>query len=85
MYDVLKEVFYWPGMQTFLKLVYIPGCLDCQRNKAPTTKPMGPLHPLLVPNGHFKSIAMDFVGPLPEEDGCNAILSIMIILAWISA
>jgi hypothetical protein len=75
-YDILKDTFYWPGMHTFLELAYIPGCLDCQWNKAPTIKTMRPLHPLPIPDGCFKSVAMDFVGPLPEEDGCNTILTI---------
>ncbi|KAJ3553691.1 hypothetical protein NP233_g12588 [Leucocoprinus birnbaumii] len=75
-YATLKEAFYWPGMRTYLERTYIPGCEDCQKNKAPTTKPVGPLHPLPVPDGRFRSIAMDFVGPLPEENGCDQILTI---------
>ncbi|KAJ3576959.1 hypothetical protein NP233_g65 [Leucocoprinus birnbaumii] len=75
-YATLKEAFYWPGMRTYLEQTYIPSCEECQKNKAPTTKPVGPLHPLPVPDGRFKSIAMDFVGPLPEENGCDQILTI---------
>ncbi|KAJ3575561.1 hypothetical protein NP233_g1018 [Leucocoprinus birnbaumii] len=75
-YTTLKDAFYWPGMRTYLEQTHIPGCEDCQKNKAPTSKPVGPLHPLPVPDGRFKSIAMDFVGPLPEENGCDQILTI---------
>jgi hypothetical protein len=36
---------------------------------------MGPLHPLPVPDGRCDSVAIDFIGPLPEDDGCNCIAS----------
>ncbi|KAJ8497106.1 hypothetical protein ONZ45_g12185 [Pleurotus djamor] len=61
--------FYWPNMRTDLETAYIPGCLDCQRNKSSTHKASGPLHPLPVPDDRFTSVAIDFVGPLPEDDG----------------
>jgi hypothetical protein len=32
-----------------LKDGYIPSCADCQCNKSQTSKPAGPLHPLLIP------------------------------------
>ncbi|KAJ3567660.1 hypothetical protein NP233_g6218 [Leucocoprinus birnbaumii] len=75
-YETLRESFYWPGMRTYLESAYIPSCLECQKNKAPTTKPVGPLHPLPVPDDRFSSIAMDFVGPFPEENGFNYLLTI---------
>jgi hypothetical protein len=39
-------------------------------------KPVGPLHPLPVPDGRFESVALDFVGLLPMEDGKDMILTI---------
>jgi len=75
-YSVIRESFYWPGMHTYLETTYIPSCEDFQRNKAPTTKPLGPLHPLPVPDGRFESIAMDFMGLLPEENRFDTILTI---------
>jgi hypothetical protein len=63
-------------MRKDLEEKYIPGCQDCQRNKSPTTKPVGPLHPLKVPDGRCESIAMDFIGPLPEDEGSDCILTI---------
>lgn len=74
-YGILREAFYWPGMCSFLENSYIPSCIDCQRNKSRTKKPSGPLHPLPVPDSRFKSVAIDFVGPFPEEDGFNTILT----------
>lgn len=75
-YDVLSDSYYWPRMKSQLEKSYIPGCDACQRNKSSTTKPPGPLHPLPIPDSRFDSIAMDQVGPLPEEDGFNGILTI---------
>ncbi|KAJ3561342.1 hypothetical protein NP233_g10248 [Leucocoprinus birnbaumii] len=53
-----------------------PAAWSARKNKAPTTKPVGPLHPLPVPDDRFSSVAMDFVGPFPEEDGFNYLLTI---------
>ncbi len=39
-------------------------------------KPAGPLHPLPIPDKHGNSIAMDFIGPLPEDEGYNCLLTI---------
>lgn len=75
-YAALRDSFYWPNMRRDLEESYIPGCVDCQRNKSPTTKPAGPLHSLSVPDGRFDAVALDFVGPLPEDDGFNYLLTI---------
>jgi hypothetical protein len=75
-YEAIRNSYFWPNMRKDLEEFYIPGCVDCQRNKNSTTKPAGPLHPLPVPDKRFDSIAMDFVGPLPLDDGFDMILSI---------
>jgi len=74
-YATLRSAYYWPNMRRDLESAYVPGCVDCQHNKSSTSKPRGPLHPLPVPNEHGASIAMDFVGPLPEDEGFNCILT----------
>jgi hypothetical protein len=38
-------------------------------------KPSGPLHPLPVPDDRGDSVAIDFIGPLPLDDGFDCILS----------
>ena len=58
-----------------LEKSYIPSCSDCQCNKSHTTKPPGPLHPLPIPDECGDSVALDFVGPLPEDDSYNCILT----------
>lgn len=75
-YDNICDSYFWLNMCRDLEEKYIPGCPDCQRNKSSTTKPVSPLHPLKIPDGRCESIAMDFIGPLPEDEGSDCILTI---------
>lgn len=75
-YHTLRDSFYWPGMRRSLENAYIPSCTECQRNKSRTQKPIGPLHPLPVPDRRCDSVAMDFIGPLPIDNGYDCILTI---------
>jgi hypothetical protein len=74
-YEALRGSYYWPNMRRDLEKAYIPSCSECQRNKNRTSKPTGPLHPLPVPDDRFDTVALDFIGPLPEEDGKDTILT----------
>ena len=74
-YANLRSAYYWPRMRTELEGAYVPGCDACQRNKGSTTRPAGPLHPLPVPDGRGDSVAIDFIGPLPEDDGFDCIVT----------
>ena len=74
-YANLRSAYYWPRMRTELEGAYVPGCDACQRNKGSTTRPVGPLHPLPVPDGRGDSVAIDFIGPLPEDDGFDCIIT----------
>jgi hypothetical protein len=74
-YLSLRNEFYWPHMRWDLLNRYIPACVDCQQNKLGMSLPLGPLHLLLVPDKRFDSIAIDFVGPLPKDDGFNGIVT----------
>ena len=75
-YAALRDSFYWPNMKRDLECAYVPACADCQRNKSRTTAPVGPLHPLPVPDQRCDSIAIDFIGPLPIDSGFDCILTI---------
>ena len=72
-YESLRGSYYWPNMRRDLEKAYIPSCTECQRNKNRTSKPTGPLHPLPVPDNRFDTVALDFIGPLPEEHGKDII------------
>lgn len=58
-----------------LETAYIPSCAECQRNKSKKTKPIGPLHPLPVPDDCCNSVAIDFVRPLPNDDRHDCIMT----------
>lgn len=74
-YGSLRNSYYWPNMRKDLETAYVPSCSDCQRNKAKTSRPAGPLHPLPIPDQRGDSVAIDFIGPLPEDNGFNCILT----------
>jgi hypothetical protein len=75
-YATLRDHYYWPNMRRDLELGYIPSCPDCQRNKSCTTKPAGPLHPLPIPDACGDSVTLDFIGPLPLDEGHDCIFTI---------
>lgn len=75
-YALLRASYYWPNMRKDLVDSYIPSCAQCMRNKSKTTSTAGPLHPLPVPNARGDSVAVDFIGPLPEDAGFNMLISI---------
>jgi hypothetical protein len=62
-------------MRKDLELAYVPLCVECQQNKSATTKPIGPLHPLPIPDGRGDSVAMDFIGLLPPDEGFDCLLT----------
>lgn len=74
-YAALRGSYYWPNMRRDLEEAYIPSCTDCQRNKSRTSKTPGPLHPLPVPDNRFDVVGLDFVGPLPVENGKDTIVT----------
>jgi hypothetical protein len=75
-YAALRDSYYWPNMHCNLLEAYIPACAECQRNKSHTTKTPGPLHPLPIPEHRSNSIAIDFIRPLPLDDGFDCIVTI---------
>lgn len=75
-YSALRNAYYWPNMRKELETLYIPLCKECQRNKSPTMKPAGPLHPLPIPDGRGECIAINFVGKRPDDSGYDCIVTI---------
>lgn len=75
-YAMLADSYYWPHMRRDLCKFYVPACEDCQRNKGRTAKNVkGPLHPLPIPEARCDSVGMDFIGPLPVDQGFDCILT----------
>ena len=74
-YGSLRESYYWPNMRQDLESGYVASCPECQHNKSTTRKLIGPLHPLPIPDQRGDSVAIDFIGPLPEDEGNNCIIT----------
>jgi Integrase zinc binding domain len=74
-YAALRHSYYWSNMRKHLEQAYVPSCPDCQRNKSRTNKPFGPLHPLPIPEQRGDSVAIDFIGPLPMDNGFDTIIT----------
>jgi len=51
---------------------YILSYTECMWNKSNTSKSVGPLYPLPIPD----SINIDFIGPLPTNKGYNMLITI---------
>ena len=62
-------------MRKHLEDAYVPSCPECQHNKSRSNKPFGPLHPLPIPEQQGDSVAIDFIGPLPLDNGFNSIIT----------
>ena len=73
--QALETQNYWLNMQKHLDEAYVPSCPDCQCNKSRTNKPFRLLHPLPIPEQHGDSVTIDFIGPLPPDDGYNSIIT----------
>ena len=74
-YGSLCNSFYWPNMQKELESAYVPRYIECQCNKSTTSKPIGPLHPLPVLDACSDSVAINFIGPLPWDEGYDMIVT----------
>ena len=75
LYAALRSSYYWPNMRKHLEQAYVPSCTECQQNKSRTSKPIGPLHPLPIPEQRGDSVAIDFIGPLPTDHGFDTIIT----------
>ena len=72
--------YWWPTLRKDVKQ-YIRGCETCQRTKSRRVPLKTPLHPFDPPSQPWEVITLDLVGPLPESQGYNAILT---IVDWLS-
>jgi len=68
--------FWWPQMRQDFNL-YVRSCDQCQKNKEPTTLPVGDPLNLPIPTEAYQSLAVDFAGPFPKSEGFESIFVIM--------
>ncbi|GBG65905.1 hypothetical protein CBR_g54196 [Chara braunii] len=73
----LRQRFYWPDLLKDATR-YCESCEACRRCKSRNHRPFGELHPLPVPLGRRKAIAMDITGPFPKhKTGVDGILTVV--------
>ena len=76
MYGSLRLAYYWPNICHDLEKGYVVLCPECQWNKSSTSKLIGPLHLLPIPDQCGDSVAIDFISPLPEDNSFNCIIGV---------
>lgn len=73
----LTTTCWWPGMKSMIA-DYVRGCTTCAAIKPSLQKPAGTLRPLPIPDKPWRTISIDFVGPLPPtKDYFNYILVVV--------
>jgi hypothetical protein len=75
-YNDLRKETFWPGQWKQVQR-FIQKCDTCQRTKLPTQKPPGIARMLQIPDHPWKSISIDFVGPLPVSGNMKHILVVV--------
>jgi len=72
------EICKWTGMHQWI-MNYVKGCANCQQNKILTHQKKTPLYQINTKEGTppFQQIAMDLIMGLPQQEGHNAILTII--------
>ncbi|KAL3692848.1 hypothetical protein R1sor_006499 [Riccia sorocarpa] len=68
----LQEHFFWPNMKEDVAK-YVQTCVTCQKQTVEHKRTAGQIVPLLIPDGPWESISMDFCMDLPESGGFNAL------------
>jgi hypothetical protein len=73
----LTTTCWWSGMKSMIA-DYVRGCTTCAAVKPSLQKPAGTLRPLPIPDKPWRTISIDFVGPLPgTKDYYNYILVVV--------
>ena len=66
----IQETYYWNGMKDDIS-DYIQKCEKCQKVNPKMNAEKPELHPIPVPNGCWKLVTIDLVGPLNETKNRN--------------
>lgn len=68
LYTLLNRYYWWPRMSSDTS-AYALHCHDCRRNNVNRSRYQGTLKPLPLPLARWKDISVDFIGPLPKDEG----------------
>lgn len=81
-YALLRHSYYWPNIYHDLIKGYISSCQECQCNKSSTSKSVGLLYLLPIPEYCFGFVTLNFVSPLSMDKGFNEFCFMM---CWVGA
>src|SRR5713226_408818 len=78
MLEMVKQQYWWPGMQKFA-FDYVDGCAVCQSTKNLPNRPSVPLSPISPDDDAtpFSWVSLDFIMELPNSKGYDAILVVV--------
>lgn len=68
LYALLSRDYFWPQMSKDTA-TFALHCYDCRRNTINRSRYQGTLKPLPLPLARWRDISVDFVGPLPLDEG----------------
>ena len=74
--DLILAKYYWPTIRKDITK-YVSGCDKCQKVKPSSQASKTPLQPNEIPQAPWEIISVDIIGPLPESQGKNAILTVV--------
>ena len=74
--EQLTRGYWWLLMKKDVER-YIRGCSSCQMLKTSKQRSTSPLQSHSVPEGPWHTIALDLIGPLPESNSYDAILTVI--------
>ncbi|KAJ9529550.1 hypothetical protein QJQ45_013935, partial [Haematococcus lacustris] len=69
-YHRLSRHFFWPRMSASVH-DYVRTCNSCQRSKTNTSKPIGLLQPLPIPQHRWEQVSLDLITQLPVSSAGN--------------
>ncbi len=72
----LKKTYYWPNFKDDAK-EYVNTYLIDQQNRTFNKKQTRLLRPLLIPEGAWESVSMDFMVSLPSSRGFDEIMLVV--------
>jgi transposase InsO family protein len=72
----VRQSYWWPSMASDIE-EFCRSCGQCQTTKDSSSRPMGLLHSLPIPDRPWQSVGIDFMGPLPTSNHHDYLLVVI--------
>jgi hypothetical protein len=73
---IFKKSYYWLNLKDNVE-EYVKTCLTCQQNQTLNKKQVGLLRLLLIPEGLWENMSMNFMVSLPPSKGFDVIMVVV--------